>query len=326
MAQPTPKSQHNVIDYLLTNVPTIGPEATVAQAVNLIRQKARWDTINYVYVLDPSKNLIGVVSIKELLRNKDSALIKNIMNRDASGISASTKAARAPIFAIEKNIKSVPVLKTGTKEFLGVIGADKILEILHQENIEQSLRFSGIVHEHPTLNIFKASTWQLTKARLPWLFIGLLGGMIGAFLVGRFEAILAKEIALAFFIPVVVYISNAVSTQTQALLLRLLATQKVRPILFFQKELAVSAGLALFSALVISVFSWLWLQSLAIAATVGLAIIMGTLISVVIAVTIPSILYSAKKDPALGTGPFATALQDIISLLVYLLVASTIIL
>lgn len=315
-----------ILDHLLTNVPTVGPTTTVYQALRLLRHKNNWSTINYIYVLDGKRQLVGVVSIKELLRADDDTEISRLMTREPVGIVASAKQERASIVAIAKNIKAVPVFKPGTREFLGVVGPDKILSTLHQEHIEDILKFSGFAKSHPTVDFFKAPVSALVKARIPWLIVGLVAGIIGATLVGFFQPTLEEEIAIAFFIPVVVYISNAVSTQTQALLLRLLTSQRVRIRTFMRKELVVSLFLALFSATAVSLYTFFWIGQLAIAMAVGLSILAGTLASVSIAITVPLVLYASHKDPALGTGPFATALQDVTSLVIYFLIATSIVL
>jgi len=319
-------SKNCVIDHLLIQVPTAVKEDKVSKVLEMIRRKKGWDTINYIYILNGAEELVGVVSIKELLRAKDSTLMKEIMTRRPTGVSASAKQERAVVEAIHYNIKAVPILKAGTREFLGVVGTDKILNILHHEHVEDLLRFSGISKKHPTVDTSKFHPFKLVRLRLPWLLLGLVGGMIAAFLVSQFEPILQKELALVFFMPVVVYIGNAVSTQTQALLIRLLSSRRVRAKTFLKKELLVSLFLSLIAAIVISTFAGVWLQSVKITLIIGLAIIASTLAAVTIGITIPSVLYAAKKDPALGSGPFATAIQDISTLLIYFLIASLVLL
>jgi len=319
-------SKNCVIDHLLTQVPTVAKEDKVSRVLEMIRRKKDWDSINYIYVLNKAEELIGVVSIKELLRAKDRTLIKEIMARKPTGVSASAKQERAAVEAINYNIKAVPIFNVGSREFLGVVGTDKILNILHREHVEDLLRFSGISKKHPTVDTSKSHPFRLVRLRLPWLLLGLVGGMIGAFLVSRFGSILEKELALAFFMPVVVYIGNAVSTQTQALLIRLLSSRRVKAKTFLKKELIVSLLLALIAAIVISTFAGFWLQSIKVTFIIGLAIIVSTLAAVTIGITIPSVLYAAKKDPALGSGPFATAIQDVSTLLIYFLIASLVLL
>jgi len=321
-----PPASEAVISDLLTRIPTVDPTATVAEVLTTIRRRSNWDTINYVYVLDDKRNLLGVVSIKELLRSQDSTVIGKIMKHDPAGIAATADHDRAAVVAIQHNIKAVPIFKSGSREFLGIVGADRILDILHDEHVENFLRFSGIVRQHPTVNILKASISTLVRARLPWLVIGIIAGIIGAALVSQFQNILEKEIALAFFIPIIVYISDAVGTQTQTLLIRLLASQKVKTKAFVLKELSASSLLALISAVGVGAFAWLWLANPLVAITIGLAIFLATVSATLVASGITFLLYATKNDPALGGGPFATAIQDLLTLVIYFLIAAAIIL
>lgn len=323
-----PESQENfkkVVDHLLTKIPILEPNKTVRQALEEIRSHGNWETLNYVYVVDSNNNLIGVVSIKELLHAKDSILLKDIMKERPVGVSASANQERAAIVAIEHNIKSVPVFKTGTRELLGIIGPDKILNILHREHVEDMLHFSGIIKQHQTVDIFKTSFLKLFKVRVPWLLVGLIGGMIATALVSQFENTLRKEIAISFFIPVLVYISNAIAIQSQTLLIRLLSSQKTKKTAFIKKELAVSILLALASSAILCSYAFIWLGSIKIALTIGLSVLISTVAAVMIATSIPLILFSLKKDPALGSGPMATAIQDISTLLIYFVIATIII-
>lgn len=321
----TPQNSKRVIDYLLTKVPVVAKDQAVKQVLDLIRSKKNWDTINYIYVLDEAKKLIGVVAIKELMRSKDTTLIKNIMKADPAGVSASSPQKKAAMTAIHYNIKAVPIFKTNSREFLGAVGTDKILEILHKEHVEDFLKLSGITKAHPTVDILKANPLHLFRVRLPWLLIGIIGGIIGVIILAQFEHILKKEIALSFFIPVVVYISNAIAIQSQALLIRRLASKIVNPQKFLIRELHVSIWLGVVSALIIASFAGFWLKSGLLALTVGLAIFASTVVAVAIAITIPLVLFAAKKDPVLGSGPFATSIQDISTILIYFLIASLII-
>lgn len=313
-----------VVEYLLTKVPVTSKEDTVGHVLNLIRKQKNWDTINYVYVLDNVKKLIGVVTIKELMQAKDTAVIKNLMIKNPAGVTASSVQEKAAMVAIHYNIKAVPVFKPGTREFLGTVGTDKILAILHNEHVEDFLKFSGIVKDHKTIDIFKTKPSRLFRLRLPWLLAGLVGGIIGVYIVGQFETVLREVIALSFFIPVVIYISNAIAIQSQAILIRRLASKQVKEGSFLRRELYVSLFLALTSALVIAGFAGFWLKSVVVAFIVGSSIVVSTLAAVTVAIIIPLILYKAKKDPALGSGPFATSIQDIITLLIYFLIATVI--
>lgn len=313
-----------VIDHLLTKVPVFGPEVVVSLVIKEIRSYQKWETINYVYVVNSDRDLIGVISIKELLRAKNTSEIGRVMVRNPVSVSASANQERAAVLAINQNIKAVPVVKAGTREFLGVVGTDDILGILHRKHVTDLLRFSGITEQHPTVDILKINSFELYRVRIPWLLIGLVGGILATVLVGQFEDTLRKEIALSFFIPVLVYISNAIAVQTQILLIRKLATQDIKGG-YIKKELLVSLLLSSTSALILSVYTFFWLGSLAIALTIALSVLASTIVAVIIATAIPLSLYALKKDPALGSGPMATAIQDLTTLLIYFLIAAVII-
>ncbi len=165
----------------------------------------------------------------------------------------------------------------------------------------------------------------LIRLRLPWLIIGLFGGVLASFLVSNFEKTLSKNISLAFFVPIIVYMSDAVGTQTETVYVRSLSRHKGRFLQYLFKEALTGLLLGIFFGLLMSLFAYLWLGSLTVAATVGLAMLGNLIIAPVIALVIPEILFKERADPALGAGPFGTIIQDIISLLIYFLIATTII-
>lgn len=323
---PRKETTKKVIDHILTEVPKFKASDLVGNTIKAVRSFKKWDTINYIYVVDEDDKLEGVVSIKELVRASDTLKLGKIMTKNPVSVSPSADQEQVALVALRKNIKTVPVVQQRTKDFLGVIGTDDIINILNHGHVSKMFRMSGISKQHPTVDIFKISPWKLYKIRIPWLLIGLSGGIIATMLVGGFETTLRKEISLSFFIPVLVYISNAIAIQAQILLIRKLVDDNVKNLIFLKKELAVSITLALTSAFILCTYAYLWLRSFSLALTIGLAVLVSTIVAVIIATAIPLILFRMKKDPALGSGPMATAIQDISTLLIYFLIATVIIL
>lgn len=166
---------------------------------------------------------------------------------------------------------------------------------------------------------------HLIKERLPWLILGLLGGFLATLLVSRFENILAKNISLAFFLPVIVYMSDAIGSQTETIYVRNLAKFKDTFLKYLFKEILVGIIYGVIFGLLIGLFAKIWLGSDQVALTVGLAMFINAAIAPVVALIVPEILFKERIDPALGGGPFTTAIQDMISLLIYLTVATAII-
>ena len=175
-------------------------------------------------------------------------------------------------------------------------------------------------------DVVEERTDHLIEHRIPWLFLGLLGGIFATFIVSKYESILSADVRLAFFIPMIVYLSDALGTQTETIYVReLFERRRFGLAKYISKECIVGLGLGITSGLTLGLFSAFWLKSFAIGLTVGLTMLINLTIAPVLAVLIPNILYKRHIDPALGSGPIATIIQDLISLVVYFLVASAII-
>lgn len=170
----------------------------------------------------------------------------------------------------------------------------------------------------------KEPVGHLLEHRLPWLIFGLLGGVLTTVIVSKYETILSSDLRLAFFIPIIVYMSDAVGTQTETIYIRTLAKKKARFLLYLLKETALGLCLGIIFGLAVGVFASYWLKSAAVGFTVGLAMLINVTIAPFLATVIPALLYKEHSDPALGAGPLATVIQDLISLLIYFLIASLI--
>lgn len=172
----------------------------------------------------------------------------------------------------------------------------------------------------------KEKITSLVKERLPWLVLGLTGGIILTILVSKFESILSQNIALAFFLPVIVYMSDAIGTQTENVYVRNLAKFRDNFFLYLVKELMVGLIFGLIFGILLGLFAHIWLGSLNVASTVAFAMFINGTLAPIVALIVPEIIFKEHKDPALGAGPFTTILQNLISLSVYLLVATLILL
>ncbi|MDP2631245.1 MAG: magnesium transporter [Candidatus Uhrbacteria bacterium] len=168
---------------------------------------------------------------------------------------------------------------------------------------------------------------HLIEHRVPWLMVGLLVGLLSAVMVSKFHAILSENVQLAYFIPIIVYLSDAVGTQTETIYIRTLSkNKKINLYKYIAKESAIGLGLGISSGLILAVFAMLWMNSFEIGLVIGLSMIVNLTLAPVLATFIPSLLYKRKSDPALGSGPLATIIQDLISLLVYFTIAGIVIL
>lgn len=165
----------------------------------------------------------------------------------------------------------------------------------------------------------------MIEHRLPWLVVGLIGGMIATGLSSRFGALLEANIQLAFFIPVIVYMADAVGTQTQTVYVRNLGKKNVRLGTYLIKETLLGLVTGAIFGLGIGVFSFIWFHTFQTSLSVGLAMFFTMATAPIIALIVPTIILKEHKDPAIGAGPFTTIIQDVISLMVYFTIASIII-
>lgn len=165
----------------------------------------------------------------------------------------------------------------------------------------------------------------LLKERFPWLLLGLLGGVISTIIVSRFEDTISKNLPLAFFLPMIVYMADAIGTQTETIYIRNLAKFKDNFFKYLFKEIMIGVSFGIVFGALIATFAYLWFNSWAIATSVGLAMVINASIAPVVALIVSEILFKEHTDPALGGGPFTTIVQDLISLSLYLLIASLII-
>lgn len=318
-------SHHRLVEnHLLSKVPIFAPDTRAREVVaHLTDKKHGFESVLYIYAVE-NKCLIGILSIKELLQAHADAKISDIMISKLVVVHAGATLERAAIVAIQNGIKAVPVVDH-SGAFLGVIGADTILHTLHREHTEDLLRIGGIeiVEQKHILKMLSDKVTHLLRIRTPWLVLGMLGGFIATLVAGFFEQAIAKEAALVFFIPVIVYMSDAVGTQTQTLFIRALAVRKISLLRYLAKEIVVDIVLGLMLGLLIAGFGLFWQRGSAVVPLiVGLSMAINVVIAGVVAIIISWLLKVLKRDPAIGAGPFATVVQDILSLVVYFVVAS----
>ena len=315
-------SSETVGDKMVTNVPTCNPQDKVFEIKNGIFRKAQdLETLNYIYVLDQGK-LVGVFSLKEIFRRKEDEKASDFMDTKVVKINPHKDQERVAFLAIKYNLKAIPVIDK-ENNFLGIVPSDIILEILHKEHIEDIFLSAGLYKKDDfSLKIIEAPAGILAKIRLPWLIVGLLGGILAAQITIIFEAPLKSHFILAAFIPLIVYMADAVGSQTQTLYIRSLTSNHFSQRKYFLKEIKTGFLMALVLSVLIFIISSILSKELLVGIILGISLFLTIISAIVISVFIIQGLLRFGKDPALGSGPFATIVADISSLMIYFLVAS----
>lgn len=304
---------------ITTRVPTAFLGTKIGQLENCLRKNTeQWETINYIYILNYHNELKGVISIKEIFRAEPEEVVDQLMAKDMITARAHTDQERVAFLAVKHSLKAVPVVDKQNR-FLGVVSSDVILDILNNEAAEDLLRAAGIGPEKFSIQtLTNASPFTLWKKRLPWLVLGIMGGLFAALLIDRFKKSLESDLLLAAFIPTIVYIADSVGSQTQTLFIRTLAVEE--DLMFweyFKKELIVILGLAITLSILVGAAIILVWQAPLIGLVLTIAVTATIIAAGIVGIGMPYLFRQFKLDPAIASGPLATIIRDLTSLFIY---------
>lgn len=305
-------------DHITKQILIVNPENNVGYIKEILTTKAKqFETIGYVYVVDNDKKLVGVISLKEILQENNETLAEKLMIKNVTRIREDTHQEKAVDLALKYGFWSIPVVDKENR-LLGVIPHKKILSIFHHEVREDVLRSGGVHHKIKEIESLQTPVSRLVKARLPSLFIGLLGGLIAAAIISNFESFLNEYIILASFIPVIVYLSDAIGTQSQTLVIRMIALEpnfSLSRYMFREIKIGSFLGLIFAVSLFVAVsFGWGHFDlGIVIGSSIFLSMIFQTFFSTYISIVFDKF----GIDPATATGPIATIISDITTVVVY---------
>ncbi|MFA5867682.1 MAG: magnesium transporter [Actinomycetota bacterium] len=305
---------------LSENVLAVTPSHKLKDVLEAINEGA-WDDIHYAYAVDDRNKLVGVVDLAGLSKTKLDMTISSLMKPPAVTLHPHADQENAVLKAVKYDITAVPVVN-GDGTFVGAVVAAKIIDVMHQEHLEDALLGSGIRGRgSDIIKLATARYSRVIRARAPWLIFGAVAGLGLGLISSLFEKTLQESVALAYFVPVVAYIADSVGTQSEAITVRALATLKIKYASYIMRELIVGFVLGLILGTMGGVGAIFISGSFDIGLVVGLSLCAASTIASFLAALIPMTLKTLGKDPALGSGPLATALQDLISVLIYFLFA-----
>jgi magnesium transporter len=293
----------------------------VVQTINEIRRQAEnVDKIFSIYVVDNKQQLLGRVSLKKIVLASETTKIEDIYEDEV--ISVPTHMDQEEVAEIMRryDLETVPVVNVKNK-LVGRITFDDILDIIREEAEEDIQAMTGI---SDTVDEYD-SVIRLTKARLPWLLIGIVGGLLGAGFIGFFEEGLNKVTALAFFIPLITATGGNVGIQSSSLVVQSLASKSAFDDSIIKRFLKVLA-VAIINGLILATFVFavvvlFYQNDVAFGLVVSIALFSVVLLSSFMGTITPILLDKVGINPALASGPFITTANDLLGLAVYFLVA-----
>ena len=294
------------------------------KVADLLRRMAgeAYDSASVTAVCD-GPALVGLVTIERLLNAPHDATVDAVMDPDPPTVDPTTHQERVAWAAVQHGEPGIAVVD-GNGSFRGLISAQALLAVLLEEHDEDMARLSGTLGGGSSARI--ASTERIRRRlghRLPWLLVGLVGALASAVVVSAFGQKLEEQILIAFFVPGVVYIADAVGTQTETLVIRGLSLGVgIRRIAV--REVATGGLLGLILASLAFPIVWAGWGEADVAVAVAIAMVAASTISTCIAMLLPWIFGRFGKDPAFGSGPIATVIQDLMTVSIYFLTAVSI--
>jgi magnesium transporter len=271
--------------------------------------------------LDGGLRLVGLIPVERLLAARDDQRAGDLMDTDPPLVSPGLNQEKAAWKAVQHGESSLAVVDAQGM-FKGLVPPSRLLGVLLREHDEDLARLGGYLAStasarHATEEQLGLRLWH----RLPWLVVGLLGSAIAAWVVRGFESDLATDLRLAFFVPGVVYMADAVGTQTEALVIRGLSVGvPIRRVFRLELLTGLVVGLVLGGVTFPSV--WLAFGSTDLALAVALALLAACTMATFVAMSLPWLMVRAGRDPAFGSGPLATVIQDLLTLIIYFVVAT----
>ena len=307
---------------MATDVFTLYQNTTCGDALKTLQDQQEAEMVFYLYITDEDDSLVGVASLRALATTPSNTLLKDIMEKRVHSVRPETDQEDVAQIVAQYNYLAVPVID-GDGRLLGIVTVDDVVDVIREEATEDFLQMAGAGKDR---EILLKSSWENAKVRLPWLFASWIGGVMAAYIIGKYENMLESMIALAAFIPIIIGMGGNIGTQSSTIIVRGMATGRIEIGNEFRvllKELRVGLILGVLYGIMLGIFAnFKFLGSdPMLGAVVGLSICSSMLLATAVGTFTPLILRKLDIDPAVATGPFVTTSIDILGVLIYFMIA-----
>ncbi|MBC3758188.1 magnesium transporter [Hyunsoonleella sp. SJ7] len=296
---------------------------TVAGCMRRIRGQAKEVTrVHSIYVVNKEEKLIGRLSLKDLIVAKSEQKISDLVKVNVDYVYDHEDVEEVAKVMAKYDLEAIPVVDEN-KTLLGRITIDDIVDVLKEEAERDYQMAAGITGDVDSDD----SILQLTRARLPWLFLGLIGG-IGAFIImeGFKGLFTGKAVILFFFTPLIAAMAGNVGVQSSAIIVQGLANDDVKGSINSRliKEMLLATLNGLILALFLFLFVWMFEGEVNTAFAISISLVAVIIVAGIIGTFVPLFLNKRGIDPAIATGPFITTSNDILGILLYFWIAKLI--
>ena len=297
---------------------------SVLKCLREIRKQAKDITrVHSIYVLNKNKELIGRLSLKDLIMSPSKKKIKQIYIPKVDYVNVNDSAEDVAKLMRKYDLEAIPVINDD-RQLLGRITIDDIVDFIKDEAEEDYLLAAGVSNDVEADD----SIFDLSKARLPWLILGLFGGLGSVFILESFEDIMASESlrALFFYTPLIAAMAGNVGVQSSAIVVQGLANDLIKGSVL--KRLVKEVSLTVLNGIILSLliigFGQIVNQPIEMSLTISVSMIFVIIVAALIGTAVPIILDKLDIDPAIATGPFITTGNDVIGILLFFYTAKII--
>ena len=295
---------------------------TVAGCMRRIRGQAQEVTrVHSIYVVDKEDKLVGRLSLKDLIVAKSDQKIADISKAKVDAVNVNEDDETVARIMVKYDLEAIPVVDDNNV-LLGRITIDDIVDLLKEEADKDYQMAAGLTQDVDSDD----SIFELTKARLPWLFLGLIGG-VGAFIIMEgFQDVFSKYASLFFFTPLIAAMAGNVGVQSSAIIVQGLANDDVKGSINSRllKEMLLAALNGVILALFLFLFVWIYEGKIDLALAISVSLVVVIIIAGLIGTFVPLFLNKRGVDPAIATGPFITTSNDIFGILIYFMISKMI--
>ena len=297
---------------------------SVLKCLGEIRKQAKDITrVHSIYVLNKKEELIGRLSLKDLIISPSKKKIKQIYIPKVDYVNVNDSAEDVAKLMRKYDLEAIPVVNND-RQLLGRITIDDIVDFIKDEAEEDYLLAAGVSNDVEVDD----SIFELSKARLPWLILGLLGGLGSVFILESFEEIMASESlrALFFYTPLIAAMAGNVGVQSSAIVVQGLANDLIKGSVLRRliKEVSLTILNGIILSLIIIIFGHFVNQPIEMSLTISVSMMCVIIVAALIGTAVPIILDKVNIDPAIATGPFITTGNDVIGILLFFYIAKII--
>ncbi len=285
-----------------------------AQAENVTR-------VHSIYVVDDEDKLKGRLSLKDLLTTSTKTHVKDVFIKNVDSVNVNENPEEVARIMSKYDLEAIPVVDE-IGRLVGRITIDDIIDVIKEEAERDYQMAAGISQDVEA----DASIWELTRARLPWLILGLFGGAAAAVIMGGFEEMFRAYTVLFLFTPLIAAMAGNVGVQSSAIIVQGLANDDIKGSI--GNRLIKEMLLALLNGFILSclllIFTWVWKGDFLTSLAISISLIAVIVVAGFIGTFVPLFLHKRGIDPAIATGPFITTSNDIFGILIYFLIAKLI--